>query len=85
MGYFPVDAETLRYMKADGSPNEVIERTEAYMRAQGYFPDGILRLTPNSPIRSNSDLDSGGTSLAGPKTSQDRVPMSELKETFEKA
>jgi aconitate hydratase len=37
MGYFPVDAETIRYLKLTGRPKEVIERTEAYMRAQGLF------------------------------------------------
>ena len=42
MGYFPVDAETLRYMKLTGRPDEVIERTEAYMRAQGLFRDCVL-------------------------------------------
>ena len=42
MGYFPVDAETLRYMKLTGRPDEVIERTEAYMRTQGLFRELIL-------------------------------------------
>ncbi len=37
MGYFPVDAETLRYMRLTGRPEEVITRTEAYCRAQGLF------------------------------------------------
>ncbi|HSD83254.1 MAG TPA: aconitase family protein, partial [Anaerolineae bacterium] len=37
IGYFPVDAETLRYMRLTGRPEEVIARTEAYMRAQGLF------------------------------------------------
>ena len=42
MGYFPVDIETLRYMKLTGRPDEVIERTEAYMRVQGLFRELIL-------------------------------------------
>jgi aconitate hydratase len=37
MGYFPVDAETIRYMRLTARPQEVIDRTEAYMRAQGLF------------------------------------------------
>jgi aconitate hydratase len=84
IGYFPVDAETLRYMKLTGRPNEVIERTEAYMRAQGLFRDSS---TPDPEFTDTLELDLGSVvpSLAGPKRPQDRVPMSELKETFEKA
>jgi len=84
MGYFPVDAETLRYMKLTGRPTEVIERTEAYMRAQGLFRDAS---TPDPEFTETIELDLGSVvpSLAGPKRPQDRVPMSELKETFEKA
>ncbi len=37
IGYFPVDKETLRYMRLTGRSEEVIARTEAYMRAQGLF------------------------------------------------
>ena len=84
MGYFPVDAETLRYMKLTGRPNEVIERTEAYMRAQGLFRDSSSP-DPEFTDTLELDLNSVVPSLAGPKRPQDRVPMSELKETFEKA
>jgi aconitate hydratase len=84
MGYFPVDAETLRYMKLTGRPDEVIERTEAYMRAQGLFRDSSSP-DPEFTDTLELDLDSVVPSLAGPKRPQDRVPMSELKETFEKA
>ena len=84
MGYFPVDAETLRYMKLTGRPDEVIERTEAYMRAQGLFRDASSP-DPEFTDTLELDLDSVVPSLAGPKRPQDRVPMSELKETFEKA
>ena len=52
MGYFPVDAETLRYMRLTGRPQEVIDRTEAYCRAQGLFRE-LAPLTPNSPICSS--------------------------------
>src|SRR5512140_1521865 len=37
MGYFPVDAETLRYMRLTGRSEETVVLTEAYMRAQGLF------------------------------------------------
>ena len=84
MGYFPVDVETLRYMKLTGRSQEVIDRTEAYMKAQGLFRDSN---TPDPEFTDTLELDLGSVvpSLAGPKRPQDRVPMSELKETFNKA
>ncbi len=84
MGYFPVDAETLRYLKMSGRPDEVVERVEAYCRTQGLFRDDS---TPDPEFTDTLELDLGSVvpSLAGPKRPQDRVPMAELKETFKKA
>ncbi len=84
VGFFPVDAETIRYMELTGRPREVIERTEAYMRAQGLFRE-VNTPDPEFTDRLELDLASVVPSLAGPKRPQDRVPMSELKETFKKA
>ncbi|MEO8357723.1 MAG: aconitate hydratase AcnA [Chloroflexota bacterium] len=84
VGFFPVDAETIRYMQLTGRPREVIERTEAYMRAQGLFRE-VNTPDPEFTDRLELDLASVVPSLAGPKRPQDRVPMSELKETFNKA
>lgn len=83
MGYFPVDAETLRYLKLTGRPDEVVERVEAYCREQGLFRDAS---TPDPEFTDTLELDLGSVmpSLAGPKRPQDRIPMTELKETFEK-
>ncbi|MEW6029486.1 MAG: aconitate hydratase AcnA, partial [Chloroflexota bacterium] len=84
IGYFPADAETLRYMKLTGRSDETIALTEAYCRAQGLFRDAS---TPDPEFTDTLELDLGSVvpSLAGPKRPQDRVPMSELKETFKKA
>ena len=84
IGYFPVDSETLRYMRLTGRSEETIALTEAYMRAQGLFRDSS---TPDPEFTDTLELDLGSVvpSLAGPKRPQDRVPMSELKETFQKA
>jgi aconitate hydratase len=84
MGFFPVDAETLRYMKLTGRTEEVVERTEAYCREQSLFRDST---TPDPEFTEllELDLDSVVPSLAGPKRPQDRVPMSDMKETFRKA
>jgi aconitate hydratase len=84
IGFFPVDAETLRYLKLTGRSDEVIERTEAYCRAQGLFHDLSM---PEPEYTDTLELELGSVvpSVAGPKRPQDRVAMSELKETFEKA
>lgn len=84
VGYFPVDKETLRYMRLTGRSEETVALTEAYMRAQGLFRDSS---TPEPEFTDVLELDLGAVvpSLAGPKRPQDRVPMSELKETFQKA
>jgi len=84
MGYFPVDNETLRYMRFTGRSEEVIERTEAYLRAQGLFHDED---TPNPEYTDTLELDLGTVvpSLAGPKRPQDRVPLSGMKEAFQNA
>jgi aconitate hydratase len=84
IGYFPVDDETLRYMRLTGRSEETVALTEAYMRAQGLFRDAS---TPEPEFTDTLELDLASVvpSLAGPKRPQDRVPMSELKETFNKA
>jgi len=84
IGYFPVDAETLRYMRLTGRSEETVSLTEAYMRAQGLFHEPGM---PEPEYTDTLELDLGSVvpSLAGPKRPQDRVPMSELKETFKKA
>jgi len=84
IGYFPVDKETLRYMRLTGRSDETVALTEAYMRAQGLFHEVGM---PEPEYTDTLELDLGSVvpSLAGPKRPQDRVPMSELKETFNKA
>jgi aconitate hydratase len=84
IGYFPVDAETIRYLRLTGRPEEVIERTEAYMREQGLFRDNS---TPDPEFTDTLELDLASVvpSLAGPKRPQDRVALSELKTTFQNA
>lgn len=83
IGYFPVDKETLRYMRLTGRSEETIALTEAYARAQGLFHDASM---PEPEFTDTLELDLGSVvpSLAGPKRPQDRIPMVELKETFNK-
>ncbi len=84
MGYFPVDEETLRYMRLTGRSEETIARTEAYLRAQGLFRDAN---SPDPEFTDTLELDLGTVvpSLAGPKRPQDRVALTDMKDTFRKA
>ena len=80
-GIFPVDAETLRYLKFTGRPAWRVDLVEAYMEEQGLFH------TKNSPEPVFSDtltLDLGDVqpSLAGPRRPQDRVALSNVKKSF---
>ena len=84
IGFFPVDKETLRYMRLTGRSEEVIARTEAYMRAQGLFHEPDMP-EPEYTDTLELDLDSVVPSLAGPKRPQDRVALSDMKSVFESA
>ncbi|MFN3322940.1 MAG: aconitate hydratase AcnA [Bryobacteraceae bacterium] len=81
IGIFPIDAQTIEYMRATNRPKELIELVEAYAKEQGMF------LTPDSPEPVFSDeleLDLGTVvpSLAGPKRPQDRINLPDVKANF---
>jgi aconitate hydratase A / 2-methylisocitrate dehydratase len=78
---FPIDAETLRYLDLTGRPTETIELVDAYAREQGMFHD---ESSPDPIFSDLLELDLGEVvpSLAGPKRPQDRVPLSEAKQSF---
>ncbi len=78
---FPVDAETLRYLDLTGRPTATIELVDAYAREQGMFHD---ESTPDPVFSDLLELDLGEVvpSIAGPKRPQDRVPLSQAKESF---
>jgi aconitate hydratase len=80
-GIFPVDAETLRYLRLTGRSEESVALTEAYYKAQGLFH------TPDAPEAEYSatlslDLATVEPSVAGPKRPQDRVLLSKTPESF---
>ncbi len=84
MGFFPVDEETLRYMRETGRHADHVALVEWYMKEQGLFRTDA---TPD-PVFSDVlelDLSTVEPSLAGPKRPQDRVPLSAMKLTFETA
>jgi len=78
---FPVDAETLRYLDLTGRPTETIELVDAYAREQGMFHH---ESSPDPVFSELLELDLGEVvpSIAGPKRPQDRVPLSQAKESF---
>ncbi|MGO1626171.1 MAG: aconitate hydratase AcnA, partial [Halomonadaceae bacterium] len=81
-GFFPVDDETLRYMRLTGREAEQIELVEAYAKAQG-----LWREPGAEPIFSDTlalDMGEVEASLAGPKRPQDRVALGDMPETFAK-
>jgi aconitate hydratase len=79
-GFFPVDEETLRYLRLTGRPAEQVELVEAYCRAQGLFHDPDH--TPEYSQIVELDLGDVEPSLAGPRRPQDRVPLTEAKSSF---
>lgn len=77
---FPIDDETIRYMKLTGRPAEQLELTEAYAREQGMWHD-----PSREPVFSETlelDLSTVVPSIAGPKRPQDRIALSQSKEAF---
>jgi len=83
-GIFPVDAETLRYLRLTGRPEEAVTLVEAYMKEQGLFHDASQPEAVYSETLS-LDLASVEPSMAGPKRPQDRVPLSNAKGDFERS
>jgi aconitate hydratase A / 2-methylisocitrate dehydratase len=79
-GFFPVDEETLRYLRFTGRSAEQVELVETYCRAQGLFHDPDA--TPEYSEVVELDLGDVEPSLAGPRRPQDRVPLTEAKASF---
>ena len=83
-GIFPIDKETLKYLQLTGRSAEQIALVEAYSREQGLFHDEKTAEAEYSELLS-LDLATVEPSLAGPKRPQDRVVLSQARESFNKA
>jgi len=83
-GIFPVDKESLKYLKLSGRTAEQIALVEAYCREQGLFHD---EKTPDAEYSEllTLDLATVEPSIAGPKRPQDRVVLSQAGASFQKA
>ena len=81
MGFFPVDRETLNYLRATARSEELVSLVEAYTKAQGLFRTDE---TPDPEFSDLVELDLSTVtpSLAGPKRPQDRVELAEMKQQF---
>ncbi|MGB9689627.1 aconitate hydratase AcnA [Thermogutta sp.] len=81
MGFFPIDDQTLQYLRETGRPAELVELVERYCKEQGLFRN------PGDPVPSYTkvlrlDLSTVEGSVAGPKRPQDRVPITRLAQSF---
>ncbi len=80
VGYFPVDVETLNYLRLTGRTKEEVDLVERYYKEQGLFRTDAPGQTPIKYTKVlKLDLGSVEPSLAGPKRPQDRVPLSLMK------
>ena len=83
-GIFPVDAETVKYLRGTGRKEEHIAIVEAYCKEQGMFHDAN---TPPAEYTDTLELDLATVvpSLAGPARPQDRVALTDVKKSFYEA
>ena len=83
-GFFPIDMETLAYLKATGRKGWRLELVETYAREQGLYRDDS---TPDPAFTKTLHLDLRDVepSLAGPKRPQDRVPLARAAQAFGEA
>ncbi|QZZ20882.1 aconitate hydratase [Leptothermofonsia sichuanensis E412] len=82
MGFFPVDEESCRYLRATGRSQTRVDTFRAYFQAQGLFgmpQPGEIQYSQTLEL----DLATVAPSVAGPKRPQDRIPLAQLKQTFQ--
>jgi aconitate hydratase len=83
MGFFPVDAETLRYLAGTGRDEELVDLVERYCKEQGLFHTVDI---PDPTFIDTLELDMGTVvpSLSGPKRPQDRINLTNMKSQWVK-
>ena len=84
MGFFPVDGETLNYLRKTGRPEELVDLVERYTKEQGLFRTADA---PDPSFTSVLELDMSTVlpSMAGPKRPQDRILLSDMKSMWKTA
>jgi aconitate hydratase len=77
MGFFPVDAQTIKYLHLTGRDEQLIETVEQYCKLQGLWRDDARKVKYTSSVE--LDLTTVQPALAGPKRPQDRILLSEMQ------
>ncbi|WYJ98800.1 aconitate hydratase 1 [Enterococcus sp. DIV0212c] len=84
-GFFPVDDETIRYLRLTGREDQAVAIAERYLKENQLFYDPINDQEPNYTKVIEIDLSMIEANLAGPKRPQDLIPLSKMKTAFEQA
>jgi aconitate hydratase len=84
MGFFPIDARTLDFLRQTGRTDAEVSLVEQYTKAQGLFRESGAP-TPEYTKTLALDLDTVVPSLAGPKRPQDRIALSDMQQAFQSA
>jgi len=84
MGFFPIDDETLHYLRRTGRTDEEVQLVQRYTKEQGLFRTDATP-APTFTKVVEFDLCTVEPSLAGPKRPQDRVPLSRMKQSFQES
>jgi aconitate hydratase len=80
IGYFPVDDQTLRYLRLTGRDDKLVDTVEQYYRAQGLWRDDSNEIVYSSSLE--LDMSTVEPSLAGPRRPQDRIALSAMKQQW---
>lgn len=81
-GIFPIDNETLNYLRLSGRSEDQVALTESYMREQGMFRDSDTINTKRYSSMVDFDISNTEPALAGPKRPQDRIALTQSKPMF---
>ncbi len=81
MGFFPIDSETLAFLRRTGRTESEVQLVERYTKEQGLFRTDATPVPTFTKIV-ELDISTVEPSLAGPKRPQDRVPLSHMKQSF---
>jgi aconitate hydratase len=80
-GFFPIDDETLKYLKFSGRDNETVKIVEDYAKAQGLWASSDIEFTDTLTL----DMSTIVPTISGPKRPQDKVLLSEASKSFDKS
>ncbi|MBT8484811.1 MAG: aconitate hydratase AcnA [Phycisphaerales bacterium] len=81
IGFFPVDEQTIRYLRLTGRDEKLVETVEQYYRTQGMWRDDSRSIAYSAELE--LDLGSVEPALAGPKRPQDRIVLSGMKSQWQ--